>query len=165
MPLRPIVAYPDPRLNLPAAEVTAFDADLAALADDLLATMRAAPGVGITAPHVGISLRLVVLELSPETGVQVFVNPKVVWAAPERARHVEGSVSLPGALDELERPARVRVAYQDLTGAPHEIEADGFLGVCLQHEIDQLDGIFFIDRLSRLKRERLLRKHRKRARG
>jgi peptide deformylase len=100
-----------------------------------------------------------VIELEGMNGASVYVNPDVVWASPEKARHVEGSVSMPGVTDELERPARVRVRYQDLDGAPREVEAEGLLSVCLQHEIDQLDGIFWIDRLSRLKRERLIKRY------
>jgi peptide deformylase len=154
MPPRPILRFPDPRLREKAAPVAVFDAALAALADDLLATLRAAPGIGIAAPHVGVALRLVVIELSPADGVRVYVNPVIEWACADLARAEEGSVSMPGVAESVERPARVRVAWQDLTGAARREEADGLLAVCLQHEIDQLDGIFWIQRLSRLKRER-----------
>ncbi len=158
MPVRPIVRYPDPALKALAAPVTAFGAELQALAADLLDTMRAAPGIGITAPHVGVPERLVVIELSPEDGVRHYVNPRIVEASPERIRHAEGSVSLPGVTEEVERAARVRVVYRDLDGAEREEWAEGLLAVCLQHEIDQLDGIFWLQRLSRLKRERVLRR-------
>lgn len=158
MAVRPILRYPDPRLRRPAAEVTTFDADLAALADDLLATMRAAPGVGITGPHVGDLRRVVVLQLGPTEPVAVYVNPTITWASAETIRHVEGSVSMSGVRDELERPAQVRVRFQHLDGAVDEEAAEGFRAVCLQHEIDQLDGIFWIDRLSRLKRDRLVKR-------
>lgn len=160
MAVRPIVPYPDPRLAIPAAPVTAFDADLAALAADLLDTMRAAPGVGITACHVGVPLRLYVLELEPGL-VATYVNPVLLSASPERLRHMEGSVSMPSARDEVERAARVRIGFQDLDGTPREEEAHGFRAVCHQHEIDQLDGIFWIQRLSRLKRERLVKRYEK----
>lgn len=154
MAVREIVTWPDPRLKAPALPPTAFDADLRRLADDLLDTMRAAPGVGITGPHVGVPVRLVVLELSPADGVRIYVDPVVVEASAETQRHVEGSVSMPGVVEEIERPARVRIAYRDLDGQPRSEDAEGFLAVCLQHEIDQLDGIFWLDRLSRLKRDR-----------
>ena len=154
MAVRPIVTHPDPRLKTPATAVDHFDAELADLVGDLLDTMRAAPGVGITGPHIGVMRRVVVLELSAEDGVRVYVNPRTIEASDETIRYVEGSVSMPGIVDDVERSARVRIAYQDLAGAPHEEEADGFLAVCLQHEIDQLDGIFWLDRLSRLKRDR-----------
>lgn len=160
MALRPIAPFPDARLSQTAAPVTAFDADLAALAADLLATLRAAPGVGITACHVGVPLRLYVLELEPGA-VTTYVNPVLLWASPERIRHTEGSVSMPGATEEVERAARVRIAYQDLDGQKHEEEADGFRAVCHQHEIDQLDGIFWLQRLSRLKRERVVKRYAK----
>lgn len=158
MALRPIVTWPDPRLKTKAAPITAFDADLRTLADDLLATMRAAPGVGITAPHVGVALRLVVLELSPADGVRIYANPEIVEASAETQRHAEGSVSMPGVVDDVERAARVRLRWRDLDGGAHESEAEGFLAVCLQHEIDQLDGVFWLDRLSRLRRDRVIKR-------
>ena len=161
MALLPIVRYPDPRLRLPCQPVTAFDTRLAALADDLAATMRAAPGIGITAAHVGVLERLTVIELDGPASQRVYVNPRIEWFSPELQRHTEGSVSMPGVTDEVERPARIRLTYQDLSGAEHTEDADGLLSVCLQHEIDQLDGIFWIDRLSRLKRERIVKKFRK----
>lgn len=161
MPIRQIVRYPDPLLGLQAEPVAGFSADLRALADDLLETMRAAPGIGITAPHVGVLKRLVVIELSPDDETRYYVNPEVIAASPERLTHVEGSVSLPGVTEKVERAARVCVRYRDLDGAQHEEWADGLLAVCLQHEIDQLDGIFWLQRLSRLKRDRVLRRFEK----
>ncbi len=164
MAIRPILEWPDPRLRVAAAPVEVFDADLRRLADDLLETMRAAPGVGITGPHVGDMRRVVVLELSAEDGVRVYIDPVVVEASVETARASEGSVSMAGVVEEVERPARVRVAYRDLDGVAREATAEGFLAVCLQHEIDQLDGIFWLQRLSRLKRERVVRRWEKRRR-
>ena len=111
MAVRTIVKFPDPRLRAIAAPVTGFDDRLRELAIDLVDTMRAAPAIGITAPHIGIALRLVALELSPETGPQIYVNPMVIWASAELARHPEGSVSMPGVTDEIERAAHVRVRY------------------------------------------------------
>ncbi|CDN54183.1 Peptide deformylase 1 [Neorhizobium galegae bv. officinalis bv. officinalis str. HAMBI 1141] len=158
MAIRTILKYPDPGLSRPCEPVTIFDAALAALADDLLDTMRAAPGVGITAAHIGVFTRLVVLELSGQSGPRFYANPEILVSSDELMRNTEGSVSMPGANDEVERPKRVRFRYQDLAGAVHEEDADGFYSICMQHEIDQLDGIFWLKRLSRLKRDRLLRK-------
>lgn len=160
-----ILRYPDPRLRQRCAPVTSFDTALAERAQALLAAMRAAPGVGITAAHVGWPERLVVLELTPEDGPRFYVNPQIVFACEERARHIEGSVSMPGATDEVERAAMVRVRYQDLSGETREETAEGFAAACHQHEIDQLDGIFWLDRLSRLKRERLVKRWEKAQRG
>jgi len=164
MPIRPILSFPDPRLRVAATVVTRFDADLRELAADLLETMRAAPGIGITAPHIGVLSRLVVLELTPGD-VRTYVNPVLDNVSREVIRHVEGSVSMPGVTDELERHAHVRVRYRDLAGVEQIEEADGLLAICHQHEIDQLDGIFWIDRLSRLKRDRLIARYNKLRRG
>ncbi len=158
MAIRPIVRFPDPRLRRKAEPVAIFGDALHALAQDLAETMRAAPGIGITAPHIGVLERLVVIQLDSDPEPHVYVNPQIIWASPEMLRHVEGSVSMPGVTEELERHARVRVRYSDLGGAEHEEEAEGLMAVCHQHEIDQLDGIFWIDRLSKLKRDRLIKK-------
>ncbi|OJF95451.1 peptide deformylase [Pararhizobium antarcticum] len=155
MTIRPILRFPHPLLRAPAAAVTEFDAALAALAQDLLETMRTAPGIGITAPHIGVMLRLAVIELDAGSGVRTYVNPVVISSASEILRHAEGSVSMPGVTEEVERPRSVRIRYQTLSGEPREDEADGLLGICLQHEIDQLDGLFWTQRLSRLKRDRV----------
>lgn len=165
MTIRPVVRYPDRRLAMPARPVTAFDDGLHELAVDLLETMRAAPGIGITAPHVGVPLRLVVLELDAKSGPQNYVNPEITWASPEMIMHREGSVSMPGVNDEIQRHARVRISYQDLDGTIQSEESDGLRAVCHQHEIDQLDGLFWLQRLSRLKRDRLVKKYEKMARG
>jgi peptide deformylase len=158
MPIRPIVRYPDPRLAFIAQPVTVFDDALRDLARDLLETVHAAPGIGITAPHIGISLRVVVLDLDPNDGARTYVNPEIIWASPEMIMHQEGSVSMPGVNDEVTRHARVRVSYRDLHGNMQTEESDGLRAVCHQHEIDQLNGVFWIARLSRLKRERLIRR-------
>ena len=159
MTIRPIVRYPDPRLALPAQPVTEFDAALRELADNLLATMRAAPGIGITAPHIGISLRVVVLDLGD--GARTYVNPEIVRASSETILHQEGSVSMPGVNDDIRRHQRVRISYRDLDGNEQTEEASGLRAVCHQHEIDQLNGTFWIERLSRLKRERLIKRFEK----
>jgi peptide deformylase len=165
MPIRPIIRYPDPRLALPAQPVTVFDGSLRELASDLLETMHAAPGIGITAPHVGISLRVVVLDLDPIDGARTYVNPEIIWASPEMILHQEGSVSMPGVNDDISRHARVRINYQDVDDNTHTEESAGLRAVCHQHEIDQLNGMFWIRRLSRLKRERLIKRFEKASRG
>jgi peptide deformylase len=165
MTIRPIIRYPDRRLALPARPVTAFDDGLRELAADLLDTMRAAPGIGITAPHIGVPLRLVVLELDGREGPLTYVNPVIEWTSPELILHHEGSVSMPGVNDEVQRHARVRISYQDLDGNMRSEESDGLRAVCHQHEIDQLDGMFWIQRLSRLKRDRLVKKFEQMARN
>ena len=161
MPIRPTIRYPDPRLALAAQPVTAFDGTLRDLARDMLETMHAAPGIGITAPHIGIALRIVVLDLDPINGARTYVNPEIIWASPEMILHQEGSVSMPGVNDDIERHARVRINYRDIKGKVHTEESDGLRAVCHQHEIDQLNGLFWIRRLSRLKRERLVKRFEK----
>lgn len=165
MTIRRILRYPDPGLFRVCSAVTSFDSALSELADDLLETMRAAPGVGITAAHIGVDQRIFVLELSKQDGVRVYVNPVILECDAGTIIFNEGSVSMPGVIEEVERPKSVRLRYQDLTGAMHEEEAHGFHAVCIQHEIDQLDGIFWLQRLSRLKRERLVTKWKKSQRG
>jgi peptide deformylase len=161
MPLRPILRYHDARLREVAKPVLQYDASLRELAADLLDTMRAAPGVGITAPHIGIALRVVVIELPDAPEPRYFVNPEIIESSQETMRHEEGSVSMPGVIEEIERPARITLRYRDLEGTERSETAEGFLAICLQHEIDQLDGIFWIGRLSRLKRERVVKRYEK----
>ncbi|MCD7110301.1 peptide deformylase [Rhizobium sp. DKSPLA3] len=161
MTIRPIIRYPDIRLKTPAAPVTTFDRDLAALAGDLLDTMRAAPGIGITGPHIGILKAITVIETDATTGPRIFVNPQILSAGTDMIRHMEGSVSMPGFTDAVERPATVTVRYQTLDGDWREENADGLLSICLQHEIDQINGLFWLQRLSRLKRERLVKRYEK----
>src|SRR6478736_3751839 len=141
MTIRAIVRYPDRRLAMPARPVTAFDDGLRELAADLLETMRAAPGIGITAPHIGVPLRVVVLELDAKTGPQTYVNPEITWASPEMILHKEGSVSMPGVNDDVQRHARVRIGYQDIDGNRLTEESEALRAVCHQHEIDQLNGL------------------------
>jgi peptide deformylase len=165
MTIRPIVRYPDRRLAIPARPVTAFDGALRELAKDLLETMHAAPGIGITAPHIGVLLRVVVLKLDAKEGARTYVNPEIEWASPEMLLHREGSVSMPGVNDEVQRHAHVRISYQDVDGNMQTEESEGLRAVCHQHEIDQLNGMFWIQRLSRLKRERLIKRFEKMARS
>jgi peptide deformylase len=158
MTIRPLLRYPDPRLAQPAEPVTAFDAALRELADDLRDTMHAAPGIGITAPHVGVLLRVVVLDLDPVTGAKTYINPEITWASPELIMHQEGSVAMPGVNDDIQRHRSIRLTYQDLDGRVQTEESEGLRAVCHQHEIDQLNGLFWIQRLSRLKRERIIKR-------
>ena len=163
MTVRPLVRYPDPRLAQPAAPVTVFDDALRALADDLRDTMRAAPGIGITAPHIGVLLRVVVLDLGD--GARTYVNPEITWASSDLIMHQEGSVSMPGVNDDIQRHAGIRISYQDLDGNMQTEGSDGLRAVCHQHEIDQLNGMLWIQRLSRLKRERLIKRFEKLSRA
>jgi peptide deformylase len=161
MTIRPIVRYPDPRLAIPARPVTEFDGALRELAKDLLETMHAAPGIGITAPHIGVLLRVVVLDLGANEGARTYVNPEIEWASSEMILHREGSVSMPGINDAVQRHARIRISYWDVDGNARSEESEDLRAICHQHEIDQLDGVFWINRLSRLKRERLIKRFEK----
>ncbi len=157
----PILLVPDPRLRTKARPVAPGDGEaVRALVPRMFAAMYAAPGIGLAAPQVGVGLRLAVVDLQPDDKPApiVLVNPEVVAASEERALREEGCLSLPGQYAEVERPARVKVRFHDLTGARQEIEADGLLAACLQHEIDHLDGVLFVDHLSPLKRNMILRK-------
>jgi peptide deformylase len=165
MTIRPIIRYPDPRLARPAQSVTAFDGALRELAQDLTETMHAAPGIGIAAPHIGIFLRVVVLDLDANDGARTYVYSEIIWVSPEMIMHQEGSVSMPGVNDDIRRHARVRISYHDVHGNAQTEESDGLRAVCHQHEIDQLNGLFWIQRLSRLKRERLIKRFEKVLRG
>ena len=145
--------------------MTEFDDALRQLAKDLLETMHAAPGIGITAPHIGVFLRVVVLDLGTSEGPRTYVNPEIEWASPETIQHREGSVSMPGINAEVSRHARVRISYQDIDGTMQTEASEGLRAVCHQHEIDQLNGLFWINRLSRLKRERLIKRFEKMSRS
>ncbi|OAG75803.1 Peptide deformylase [Acetobacter malorum] len=161
MTICPIVRFPDQRLRQVAASVTLFDEDLSTLAQDILDSMRAAPGIGMTGPHIGVAQRVVVLELPDAPQPQTYVNPEILWMSEETIRQEEGSVSMPGVTDLIERAAKVRVQYQDLKGATHVEEAEGLRAACHQHEIDQLNGIFWIQRLSSLRRKRVVARYEK----
>ena len=157
----PILFVPDPRLRAKAKPVGPADADrVRDLSARMLAAMYAAPGIGLAAPQVGELLRLVVIDLQKDEARQpmVLVNPEIVAASAETATREEGCLSLPGQYADVTRPARVKVRYFDLEGARKEIEGEGLLSACLQHEVDHLDGVLFVDYLSALKRNMLLRK-------
>jgi peptide deformylase len=159
MAVRSIIRFPNPLLRAVAEPIQLFDNELSSLADDLIDTMHAAPGIGITGPHIGILKRVVVIQLPSAAKPGIYVNPSVIQASPEMIRQTEGSVSMPGVTEEIERHARVRVRYQDLDGNERFEDADGLLAVCHQHEIDQLDGLFWTHRLSRLRRDRLIKRY------
>jgi peptide deformylase len=158
--LLPILYVPDPKLRAKAKPVAPGDDRIPALAERMLATMYNAPGIGLAAPQVGESLRLVVIDVHPDDRPDplVLVNPEVVGASRDLATREEGCLSLPGQFAEVTRPAVVKVRWTDLSGARREVEADGLLSACLQHEIDHLDGVLFVDHLSALKRNMILRK-------
>ena len=167
MALREILILPDKHLRLVSEPVAKVDADARALLDDMLETMYEAPGIGLAAIQIGVPRRLVVMDVAKEEeppAPMFLINPEVVWASEEKRSHEEGCLSIPEVYEEVERPDRVRVRFLDRDGNPQEIEADGLLATCLQHEIDHTNGILFIDHISRLKRERVVKKARKAAR-
>lgn len=151
-----IIRYPDPRLHKIAKPVTVFDAKLKTLIADMAETMYDAPGVGLAASQVDVHEQLVVIDTS-ETGdeLRVFINPEIIWESEERKMYDEGCLSVPGIYDGVERPAEVKVRALDSDGNPFELHADGLLAVCIQHEMDHLKGIVFVDYLSPLKRNRI----------
>ena len=173
MALRPLVILPDAQLRLVSKPVEAVTPEVKALVVDMFETMYDAPGIGLAAIQIGVPLRVVTIDLSkPEAKEgeepdprkpQVFINPEVTWSSDEFSAYEEGCLSIPEYYEEVERPAEVKVRYMDIDGKTHEIAADGLLATCLQHEIDHLDGILFIDHLSRLKRERVTKKFAKAA--
>lgn len=156
MTLLSILRYPDPRLHKIAQPVAAFDARLKKLVADMAETMYDAPGIGLAATQVDIHERIVVIDASEtHDDLRVFINPEIIWASPEKATCKEGCLSVPGIYDEVERPAQVKVRAQDIDGKPFEMTADGMLSVCIQHEIDHLNGFVFVEYLSPLKRNRI----------
>ena len=161
MALRDIITLPDPRLRQVSEPVKTADAEVRRLAEDMLETMYAAPGIGLAAIQVGVAKRVITLDLAKKDephAPQVYINAEVVSSSEERATYEEGCLSIPDYYDEVERPAKVRVRYTDLEGKTQEIEADGLLATCLQHEIDHLNGVLFIDYISKLKRDRVVKK-------
>ena len=156
MALLPILRYPDPRLHKVAKPVTAFDADLKNLIADMAETMYDAPGIGLAASQVDVHRQLLIIDLSDSGDqLQVFINPEIVWASDEKKVYDEGCLSVPGVYDGVERPARIRARAVDADGKPFEVEADGLLAVCIQHEMDHLKGKVFVEYLSPLKRNRI----------
>ncbi len=161
-----IITLPDPRLKLVSEPVATVDAEIRRIFDDMLETMYDAPGIGLAAIQVGVAKRLVTLDIAregEEKAPMCLANPEITWVSEETNVYQEGCLSVPEHYDDVERPARCRVTYLDRDGKPREIEADGLLATCLQHEIDHLDGIVFVDHLSRLKRERITKRFAKKA--
>jgi peptide deformylase len=166
MALREIIKLPDPRLRLVSKPVDKITDEVKNLVADMFDTMYEAPGIGLAAIQVGVPQRVVTLDLARKDEPrqpQAIINPEIVWSAEERSTYEEGCLSIPEFYEEVERPAQVKVRYTDLDGNPHEVEANGLLATCLQHEIDHLNGVLFIDHLSRLKRERIIKKFTKAA--
>jgi len=151
-----ILRYPDPRLHKIAKRVTVFDARLAKLVDDMAETMYDAPGVGLAATQVDVHERLMIIDVTEtKEGLKAYINPEIIWASEEKQVYDEGCLSVPGVYDGVERAARVKVRAYDVKGEVFEQEADGLLAVCIQHEMDHLDGKVFVEYLSPLKRNRI----------
>jgi peptide deformylase len=166
MALREILILPDKRLRKVSEPVKKIDAGIRRLVEDMFETMYDAPGIGLAAVQIGTAKRVITMDLAKKEepkNPQVFINPEIVWSSDETATYEEGCLSIPETYDDVERPARVKVSYLDLEGASHEVEANGLLSTCLQHEIDHLNGILFIDHLSRLKRDMIIKKFTKAA--
>ncbi|PZO79688.1 MAG: peptide deformylase [Mesorhizobium amorphae] len=164
MAIRSLVILPDPLLREVSKPVERFDEGLKKLSADMFETMYDAPGIGLAAIQIGEPVRFLVIDLAKEgeePAPQVFVNPEVLQRSDAPSVYEEGCLSIPDYYAEVERPASLRVRFQDLDGEPHEIEADGILATCLQHEIDHLDGTLFIDHISKLKRDMVVRRFRK----
>lgn len=167
MSTRPLVILPAPQLRLTSAPVARVDDGVRKLAQDMLETMYAAPGIGLAAVQVGEMNRLITIDVSHDEDAKeprVFINPEILWKSEDLSVYEEGCLSIPEFYEEVERPARVRVRYTNLAGEPEELDADGLLATCLQHEIDHLDGVLFIDHISKLKRDRVTKRFAKAAR-
>jgi len=161
MALREIIILPDKRLRLVSEPVKTVDAGVRALVDDMFETMYEAPGVGLAAIQIGVPKRIVTADTAKkdeEKRPQVFLNPEVVWSSEDKATYEEGCLSIPEYYEEVERPTQVKVRYMDIDGKTQEIEANGLLATVLQHEIDHLNGVLFIDHISKLKRDRVIKK-------
>jgi peptide deformylase len=158
MALRTILEYPDPRLRTKARPVTIFDAELAQLVDDMLETMYAAPGIGLAATQIDVHQRVIVIDVSEQKNEPlVVINPEIL-SKEGTARTEEGCLSVPGIFDDVVRAAKIRLRAQDKTGAVWERDFEGLLAVCVQHEMDHLEGKLFVDYLSDLKRDRIRKK-------
>ena len=169
MAIRPIFETPDPVLRQTSRPVETFDDELKTLVADMFETMYAAPGIGLAAVQVGVPVRLLVIDLQepadpedpeskPVRDPRVFINPEVLWDSDHDVPYTEGCLSVPEQYAEVMRPDRIRARWQDVSGKAYEEEIEGLLAVCLQHEMDHLNGVLFIDHLSRLKRDMVLKK-------
>jgi len=161
MALRDIIILPDKRLRSVSKPVAGISDDIRALVADMFETMYRAPGIGLAAIQVAVPARVVVMDLSKreeKTEPQVFINPEITWKSEETSHYEEGCLSIPEVHEEVERPARVKVKYLDLDGKLQEADAEGLFATCMQHEIDHLNGVLFIDHISKLKRDRIIKK-------
>lgn len=172
MTIREILVIPDKRLREVSKPVAKVTPQVKALVEDMFETMYDAPGIGLAAIQIGVPERIVTMDLAkrekgsdeePKPNPRVFINPEIVWHSEDKAPYEEGCLSIPDYYEEVERPAKVRVRYMDLDGKQHEEEAEGLFATCIQHEVDHLDGVLFIDYLSKLKRDRVLKKFTKAA--
>jgi peptide deformylase len=161
MTVRPILTAPDPRLQAVSVDVQKVDAEIRKLVDDMAESMYAADGIGLAAIQIGVAKRVLVIDLDQKEGKKnpvAYINPKILWASEETAVFEEGCLSVPEIWDDVERPARIKCEYLDRDGNKQLLEADGMLATCLQHEMDHLNGVLFIDHLSRLKKSMAIRK-------
>ncbi|TNM66802.1 peptide deformylase [Aliirhizobium smilacinae] len=168
MTIKPLIILPDPLLRQVSKPIETVNAELLKLADDMLETMYDAPGIGLAAIQIGVARRMLVIDVSredEEKNPQVFINPEVVKFSDELSVYEEGCLSIPDYYAEVERPAAIGVKYVGRDGKEHMLEADGLLATCLQHEIDHLNGTLFIDHISRLKREMVIKRFTKAAKG
>ncbi|MEI1247185.1 peptide deformylase [Rhizobium aouanii] len=168
MTIKPLIILPDPVLRQLSKPIERVDSDLQRLADDMLETMYDAPGIGLAAIQIGVPRRMLVIDIAregEEKQPQVFINPEIIKSSDERSVYEEGCLSIPDYYAEVERPAVVSVKYLDRNGKEQTVEADGLLATCLQHEIDHLNGVLFIDYISRLKREMVIKKFTKAAKS
>ena len=161
MALREIIVIPDPRLKLVSEPIATVDSEVRKLADDMLETMYEAPGIGLAAIQIAVPRRVVTIDLArkdePKQPV-VLINPEIIWRSDELSIYEEGCLSIPEYYEEVERPAKCRIRYQDLDGKAQELDCEGLMATCVQHEIDHLDGRLFIDYLGPLKRQMITRK-------
>ncbi len=169
MALRDILILPDKRLRLVSHPVDTIDRDVKTLVDDMFETMYRVRGIGLAAVQVGVPKRVVTLDVArreneeEQQNPRVFINPQVVWSSDELSVYEEGCLSIPEINEDVERPAQVKIRYLDLDGKPQEADAEGLFATCIQHEIDHLNGILFIDHISKLKRDRIVKKFTKAA--
>jgi peptide deformylase len=166
MALRDIIILPDKRLRSVSKPVVEISDEIRTLVADMLETMYEAPGIGLAAIQVGAPSRVIVMDLSKreaEAEPRVFINPEINWSSEEKSLYEEGCLSIPDVHEDVERPARVKIRYLDLDGKLHEEDAEGLFATCIQHEVDHLNGILFIDHISKLKRERIIKKFTKAA--
>ena len=163
---RPIITLPDKRLRRVSEPVGKISAEIKQLVEDMFESMYEAPGIGLAAVQLGVLKRVVTMDLSKKEGPpspQVFINPEIVWRSEEKSVYEEGCLSIPEIHEDVERPARVKVKYVNLDGQQNEAEAEGLFATCIQHEIDHLNGVLFIDHISKLKRDRIIKKFAKAA--